>query len=309
MSLEMGSDELEEAHDINVTPFIDVMLVLLIIFMVAAPLATVDVKVDLPASAAAAEPRPDKPMYLTLRADLTLRAGDTPVSADALGCGVGPGERRRQGAARVPACRQGRELWRSDAGDGWPARCRLSEGGAGRAGAAVRAMTDAALQGREGPARWLVCLLVVLLAHGGAGVVLLSRTVPPPPEVAVPAVMLELAPIATPPPAETLPAEPPPPEPVAEPEPPPPVPVEIPPPEPPPELVLEQPPVPVMPDVPVPPKPPPPPEEAAAPRQVVPRPVPAEPPTAAPAAPAAAPALAASSPRPRRTGRAGCWRI
>ena len=45
-----GEDELTEVHDINVTPFIDVMLVLLIIFMVAAPLATVDVPVDLPSS-------------------------------------------------------------------------------------------------------------------------------------------------------------------------------------------------------------------------------------------------------------------
>ena len=48
--LDHGSDELTEVHDINVVPFIDVMLVLLIIFMVAAPLATVDVPVDLPSS-------------------------------------------------------------------------------------------------------------------------------------------------------------------------------------------------------------------------------------------------------------------
>ena len=47
-----GDDDLDENHEINVTPFIDVMLVLLIIFMVAAPLATVDLAVDLPASAA-----------------------------------------------------------------------------------------------------------------------------------------------------------------------------------------------------------------------------------------------------------------
>ena len=48
MRLDHGTDELGEVHGINVTPFIDVMLVLLIIFMVAAPLATVDIAVDLP---------------------------------------------------------------------------------------------------------------------------------------------------------------------------------------------------------------------------------------------------------------------
>ncbi|TJU87642.1 MAG: TonB system transport protein ExbD, partial [Mesorhizobium sp.] len=52
-------DDLEESHEINVTPFIDVILVLLIIFMVAAPLATVDVNVDLPGSTATPAPRPE----------------------------------------------------------------------------------------------------------------------------------------------------------------------------------------------------------------------------------------------------------
>jgi biopolymer transport protein ExbD len=72
-------DEFEEAHEINVTPFIDVMLVLLIVFMIAAPLSTVDLPVDLPSSAAAPQKKPDKPTYVTIKADLAVAIGETPV--------------------------------------------------------------------------------------------------------------------------------------------------------------------------------------------------------------------------------------
>ena len=78
-------DALSENSEINVTPFIDVMLVLLIIFMVAAPLATVDVKVDLPASSASAEKRPDKPVYVTVGKDLAISLGNDKVAREALG--------------------------------------------------------------------------------------------------------------------------------------------------------------------------------------------------------------------------------
>jgi biopolymer transport protein ExbD len=87
MAINLGgdTDDLAETHEINVTPFIDVMLVLLIIFMVAAPLATVDVAVDLPAASAQPAPRPDQPIFLSLKADGTLALGDTPVTQAALG--------------------------------------------------------------------------------------------------------------------------------------------------------------------------------------------------------------------------------
>lgn len=81
---ENHGDELSENHEINVTPFIDVMLVLLIIFMVAAPLATVDVNVDLPASSAKPAERPDEPLYLTVKEDLTLNLGNDAVTREAL---------------------------------------------------------------------------------------------------------------------------------------------------------------------------------------------------------------------------------
>ena len=77
--LDHGEDTLTEVHEINVTPFIDVILVLLIIFMVAAPLATVDIAVNLPASTAEPQPRPDKPVFLTVKPDLTLALGETTI--------------------------------------------------------------------------------------------------------------------------------------------------------------------------------------------------------------------------------------
>src|SRR5215831_8188681 len=77
--LESDDEEFGEAHDINVTPFIDVMLVLLIIFMVAAPLSTVDLPVDLPTSSAVPQKKPDKPTYVSIKADLAVAIGETPV--------------------------------------------------------------------------------------------------------------------------------------------------------------------------------------------------------------------------------------
>jgi biopolymer transport protein ExbD len=81
----VSDDELQENHEINVTPFIDVMLVLLIIFMVAAPLATVDINVDLPASTATPATRPEQPLYLTLKEDKSIAVGNETISRETLG--------------------------------------------------------------------------------------------------------------------------------------------------------------------------------------------------------------------------------
>ena len=82
MAVRLGSrssDDLEIQHEINVTPFIDVILVLLIIFMVAAPLSTVDLPIDLPTSSATPQKKPDKPTYVSIKPDLTLAIGENPV--------------------------------------------------------------------------------------------------------------------------------------------------------------------------------------------------------------------------------------
>jgi biopolymer transport protein ExbD len=72
-------NDFAETHEINVTPFIDVILVLLIIFMVAAPLSTVDLPVDLPSSTATPTKKPDKPTYVSIKPDLAVAIGETLV--------------------------------------------------------------------------------------------------------------------------------------------------------------------------------------------------------------------------------------
>src|SRR5450631_2349122 len=85
MAISIADTELDddsdfsETHEINVTPFIDVILVLLIIFMVAAPLSTVDLPIDLPSSTATPQKKPDKPTYVSIKPDLALALGETPV--------------------------------------------------------------------------------------------------------------------------------------------------------------------------------------------------------------------------------------
>lgn len=95
MAITLGSDreELAIAHEMNVTPFIDVMLVLLIIFMVAAPLATVDIAVDLPTSTASPLPRSAPPIVLQLPIDGGLRLAGRSVRPEELAAALAAASR------------------------------------------------------------------------------------------------------------------------------------------------------------------------------------------------------------------------
>ena len=82
--LDNRDDDLAEVSEINVTPFIDVILVLLIIFMVAAPLSTVDLPVDLPISNAQQQERPNQPIFVTLKGDQSIMLGESTVAREDL---------------------------------------------------------------------------------------------------------------------------------------------------------------------------------------------------------------------------------
>ena len=79
-----GRYEIEQNATINVTPFVDVMLVLLIIFMVAAPLASVTIKVALPRAVAKPAANPPKPVYISIKRNGNIFVGDNATDLDSL---------------------------------------------------------------------------------------------------------------------------------------------------------------------------------------------------------------------------------
>ena len=81
---EAPEDSYQPLAEINVTPMVDVMLVLLVIFMVAAPLLTVGVPVNLPKTSAAELTEPQKPIIVSMNASGDYFIGDDKVAPDAL---------------------------------------------------------------------------------------------------------------------------------------------------------------------------------------------------------------------------------
>ncbi|MEI7573157.1 MAG: biopolymer transporter ExbD [Phenylobacterium sp.] len=98
-----GKYAVEANSEINVTPFVDIMLVLLIIFMVAAPMAAVNVKIALPNAVAKPAQNPPKPVYISVQPGGRLFIGDNPTDLTELGSTlrIQLGEKRSPGKERI----------------------------------------------------------------------------------------------------------------------------------------------------------------------------------------------------------------
>ncbi len=174
-----SDDEMQQVSEINVTPFIDVILVLLIIFMIAAPLATVDVAVDLPASTMKRQPRPDKPIFVTMKADRSLAVGETPLLRDRT-CQASLDSAHFVGSFQATVCprRQDDSLWRGHGADERPAQCGLPQDRAGGSGERRRAMSASAplsRHDRRDLLRWGICFVAILSLHGAVAAALLMK--------------------------------------------------------------------------------------------------------------------------------------
>ena len=121
--LDHGADALDEMHEINVTPFIDVMLVLLIIFMVAAPLLTVNIQVDLPKAAGGTATNADtQPLEVTVKktgggscvSKVDVYLGDTQIGIDELGPKIKAIKDSKGGGEQVVKIRGDRDTCYSD---------------------------------------------------------------------------------------------------------------------------------------------------------------------------------------------------
>ena len=180
-----------ETHEINVTPFIDVILVLLIIFMVAAPLSTVDLPIDLPSSTATPQKKPDKPTYVSIKPDLAVAIGETPVKRVDLVAFARCDGRRQQGSLHLPARRPRGALWRADGRAGNSARRRLPkiklvalEGVAGRHRANLRQpkaqsperdVRVSILEQKPSRRLWIFAAAVALALHVGGAALAIAR--------------------------------------------------------------------------------------------------------------------------------------
>ena len=88
LSGSQGGNTIAQNSDINVTPFVDIMLVLLIIFMVVAPLATVSIKLDLPPAVPNNDPNPKEPVYISIQEGGQIFIAQKEVTIDGLAAEV-----------------------------------------------------------------------------------------------------------------------------------------------------------------------------------------------------------------------------